>query len=63
MSRLPTPLRAATMLTIAVCVGSLLRFHYPCARRQLLLPVSDNYFCRRRVSKKSVAHHLATLGC
>ena len=26
-----------------------------CARRQLLLPVSDNYFCRRRVSKGSAA--------
>ncbi len=25
------------------------------ARRQLLLPVSDNYFCRRRVGKGSAA--------
>jgi hypothetical protein len=28
-------------------------FDLPTARRQLLLPVGDNYFCRRRVSKGS----------
>jgi hypothetical protein len=27
------------------------RMPFPSARSQLLLPVADNYFCRRRVSK------------
>jgi hypothetical protein len=32
------------------------------ARRQLLLPVDDNYFCRRRVSKRSPLATAAELG-
>ncbi len=32
------------------------------ARRQLLLPLNDNYFCRRRVSKRAPLATAAELG-
>jgi hypothetical protein len=32
------------------------------ARRQLLLPIDDNYFCRRRVSKGAPLATAAELG-
>ena len=34
----------------------------PRARRQLLLPINDNYFCRRRVSKGAPLATAAELG-
>jgi hypothetical protein len=38
------------------------RVFVPIARRQLLLPIDDNYFCRRRVSKGAPLATAAELG-